>query len=82
MRHAVLLLLLTVVARAQSLHEVVPGSAAAALGVKRFDVIVAVDGQTIRGPGDAPARLGPKADPATPLELLIVRGGEQITLKR
>ncbi|MCB9825079.1 MAG: PDZ domain-containing protein [Planctomycetes bacterium] len=63
-------------------HEVVPGSAAAALGVKRFDVIVAVDGQTIRGPGDAPARLGPKADPATPLELLIVRGGEQITLKR
>ncbi|MGE0192995.1 MAG: PDZ domain-containing protein [Planctomycetota bacterium] len=63
-------------------HEVVPGSPAAALGVKRYDVIVAVDGQTLHGPGDAPTLLAPKADPSLPLELLIVRGGEQITLKR
>ncbi len=63
-------------------HEVVSGSAAERLGVRRFDVLLAVDGEVLHGSGDASVRLRPKADPSQPLDLLVIRGGERVSLKR
>jgi serine protease Do len=58
---------------------VVPGSAAAAAGLKPGDVIRAVDGQTVVASGDLPAIIG-RAQPGDSVKLTVLRQGKSQTL--
>ncbi|GIX15266.1 MAG: hypothetical protein KatS3mg118_3225 [Paracoccaceae bacterium] len=55
--------------------EVTPDSPAAKAGLKRGDVIRAVDGQTVKGPRDL-TRLIATATPGSKVELELLRAGK------
>ena len=58
------------------LSDVMPGSPAAKAGLKRGDVVVAVDGQAITSSGELRNRIAAKA-PGTEVALTLVRDGKQ-----
>jgi hypothetical protein len=63
-------------------RNVVPGSAAADLGVRRYDVLLRADGEVLRTSADALRLLMPKADPSLPLRLDLLRAAAPLTLER
>lgn len=62
--------------------NVLPGSAAEAVGLQRYDVLLSVDETPIVAGSDLRALLQPKADTAEPLRLGIVRRGVRMELTR
>ena len=64
------------------ISQVVPGSAAAALGLERFDVLLRVNGELLKAPADAARLLTPLASTSESVRLDIVRRGSRQTLTR
>jgi len=64
-------------ARGAMVEEVVPGSPAEAAGLKRFDMIVGIDGTALQAPDEIRARVrsGKKGDA---LKLDVIRGNEKV----
>lgn len=60
--------------------EVVAGSAAEQLGVRRNDLILEVNGQTIRGVADVPAALGKEKGAAEDAVVTVLRKGVRLDL--
>ncbi len=61
------------------IQEIAPGSAADDAGLLVGDVIVAIDGQTIRNSGELRAEIISTA-PGTVVELAVIRDGEEIVV--
>lgn len=68
-------------ARGMIIGEVLPGSAAEKIGLRRYDILLSVD-DTVVTPSNAAVLLGAKVDPATPVRLEIMRRAARQTLTR
>jgi serine protease DegQ len=60
--------------------EVVPGGPADVAGIRASDVIVAIDDEEVRGPGDLLAALRTR-DPGERVALMLLRDGEEQTVE-